>query len=379
MIIKNLLVYGEDYRFHPGELCFDGDRLCDCSGRDDAVIDGEGAYAIPGLTDIHFHGCAGHDFCEGTLEAIEIIAGYEASQGVTQICPATLTLPEDVLSRVCTAAAEYTSKYDAADAAYGSALCGINMEGPFVSKAKKGAQNEAYIRRADAALFRRLQKLSGNLIKLVDLAPEEEGAMEFIDSVKDSVIISIAHTTADYDTAMEAFKRGASHVTHLYNAMPPFTHRSPGVIGAAFDTPDCHVELICDGVHINPAVVRATFKLFGEERIIMISDSLMAAGMPDGEYALGGQEVKVAGHLATLKDGTLAGSVTSLMGCVRSAVDMGIPLEVAIRCAAVNPARRIGIFKDYGSLSEGKKANFVLLNRDLSVKAVFINGRQIRN
>lgn len=380
MIISNILLYGEDHRFHPGELCINGDRLCDSPEDGDQVIDGKGAYAIPGLTDIHFHGCAGHDFNEGTQEAIEAIARYEASQGVTQICPATLTLPEEVLAVVCTSAAAYATKYAAAgDDKYGSALCGINMEGPFVSKAKKGAQNEAYIRKADADMFNRLNKLSGDLIKLVDLAPEEEGAMEFIDSVKNSVIISIAHTTADYDIAMEAFRRGASHVTHLYNAMPPFTHRSPGVIGAAFDTPDCHVELICDGVHIKPAVVRATFKLFGEERIIMISDSLMAAGMPDGEYALGGQEVRVAGNLATLRDGTIAGSVTSLMGCVRSAVDMGISLEAAIRCAAENPAKKIGIFKDYGSLSAGKKANLVLLDRDLSIKAVYINGRQIRD
>lgn len=375
MIIKNVMVYGEDHCFHPGEIFIKGDRLCESPDNDDYIIDGEGAYAIPGLTDIHFHGCAGHDFTEGTKEAIEIIAMYEASQGVTQICPATLTLPEEVLENVCRSAADYVAGYDDMETR-GSILCGINMEGPFVSKAKKGAQNEAYIRKADVDMFFRLQKASGNLIKLVDLAPEEDGAMEFIDEVKDSVVVSIAHTTADYDTAMEAFKRGASHVTHLYNAMPPFTHRAPGVIGAAFDTPHCHVELICDGVHINPSVVRATFKMFGEERIIMVSDSLMAAGMPDGDYTLGGQDVRVENKKAVLKDGTLAGSASSLMDCVRAVVGMGIPLETAIRCAAENPAKKIGIFNEYGSLSAGKKANLVLLDKDLNVKSVFLNGKQ---
>lgn len=375
MIIKNVMVYGEDHCFHPGEIFIKVDRLCESPDNDDYIIDGEGAYAIPGLTDIHFHGCAGHDFTEGTKEAIEIIAMYEASQGVTQICPATLTLPEEVLENVCRSAADYVAGYDDMETR-GSILCGINMEGPFVSKAKKGAQNEAYIRKADVDMFFRLQKASGNLIKLVDLAPEEDGAMEFIDEVKDSVVVSIAHTTADYDTAMEAFKRGASHVTHLYNAMPPFTHRAPGVIGAAFDTPHCHVELICDGVHINPSVVRATFKMFGEERIIMVSDSLMAAGMPDGDYTLGGQDVRVENKKAVLKDGTLAGSASSLMDCVRAVVGMGIPLETAIRCAAENPAKKIGIFNEYGSLSAGKKANLVLLDKDLNVKSVFLNGKQ---
>ena len=198
MIIKNVSVYGEDYHFHSGELYFSGDRLCDGSGKDDEIIDGEGAYVIPGLTDIHFHGCAGHDFSEGTQEAIRTIARYEASQGITQICPATLTLPEEVLAKICAAAAEYKAGYEAEpDREYGAVLCGRNMEGPFVSKAKKGAQNEAYIRKADADMFRRLNKLSGNLIKLGDLAPEEEGAMEFIDRVKGSVIISIANTKAD--------------------------------------------------------------------------------------------------------------------------------------------------------------------------------------
>ena len=199
--------------------------------------------------------------------------------------------------------------------------------------------------------------------------------MDFIREASNEVRVSIAHTTADYDTAMAAFGAGASHVTHLFNAMPPFTHRAPGVVGAAFDTPDCWVELICDGIHIHPSVVRAVFKLFGADRVVLVSDTMRAAGMADGDYSLGGQPVAKKGKYATLADGTLAGSVTDLMDCMRTAVSFGIPLADAVRAAAVNPAQSIGIYSRCGSLENGKWANVVLLNRDLSIRNVMFKGK----
>ena len=186
----------------------------------------------------------------------------------------------------------------------------------------------------------------------------------------------VAHTPADYDTALEAFRRGAREVTHLFNAMPAFTHRAPGVVGAALDSPWSRVELICDGVHIHPSVVRATFKMFGPDRVVLISDTMRAAGMSDGEYDLGGQNVIVKGPLATLADGTIAGSVTDLMACMKTAVSFGIPLADAVRAAAVNPAKAIGIFHRVGSLEPGKRANVVVLGQDLEVKAVVFHGVQ---
>ena len=201
--------------------------------------------------------------------------------------------------------------------------------------------------------------------------------MEFIEAVEGEVTVSIAHTTADYDTAMEAFRLGARQVTHLFNAMPPFSHRAPGVVGAALDTPICNVELICDGVHIHPSVVRAVFKMFGYKRVILISDTMRAAGMSDGDYTLGGQAVKVKGKLATLADGTIAGSVTNLMNCMRTAVSFGIPLEEAVWAAAVNPARAIGIFSRMGSLEPGKRANVVVLDQNLELKDVFFRGELV--
>lgn len=370
MIIKNANVYSEDGSFTKKDIYINGERISALGDSSEQVIEAEGMYAIPGLTDIHFHGCVGYDFCDGTHEATKALADYQASQGITSIAPATMTLGNEELVQIFTNASTYHSES-------GAALVGINMEGPYLSYAKKGAQNGTFLKQPDASHYHRMQELSGGLIKLVSLAPEEEGAMEFIKELKDEVVISVAHTTADYATASKAFQLGASHVTHLYNAMPAYTHREPGVVGAAFDDKKVQVELICDGVHIHPSVVRATFQMFGDDRIIMISDSMMATGLKDGEYSLGGQKVNVVGNRATLTDGTIAGSATNLMRCMQTAVSFGIPLESAVKCAAVNPAKRIGIYQDYGSITPGKYANIVLLDSNLEVKAVILKGKCI--
>lgn len=371
MIIKNAKVYKNDYKFHVEDIHIDNGLIVETSTSDEDIIDGTGLYAIPGLTDIHFHGCAGYDFCDGTNEALDAITEYQGKQGVTTICPATMTLPKEELARIVETARDYENKE-------GAILCGINMEGPFISERKKGAQNDKYIMIPDVDFYHLLQEKSGNMIKLVEVAPEEEGAMDFISTVKDEVVVSIAHTVADYDTAMGAFKQGVKHVTHFYNAMPPFLHREPGVIGAASDTKGIYVELICDGIHIHPSVVRTTFRFMGDDRMVLISDSMEATGLPDGRYSLGGQAVELVGSKPTLvSDGSIAGSATNLMGCMRNAVkNMGIPLESAVCAAAVNPAKAIGIFDDYGSIEPGKVANIVLLDKELNTKAVYIKGKR---
>ncbi|MBD5393541.1 MAG: N-acetylglucosamine-6-phosphate deacetylase [Lachnospiraceae bacterium] len=378
MIIKNASVFTEDGRFMPKDIYIEGGEFVDSAQKvsDKEEIDASGCYAIPGLTDLHFHGCVGHDFCDGTREAIDAMAAYEASIGVTNIVPATMTLSEDTLLGICEAAKAYREEGLHEKRAR---LCGINMEGPFVAPSKKGAQNGEYIRKPDIEMFDKLNKASGNIVKLVAIAPELEGAMEFIDKKHGETVISLAHTAADYNTAMQAFEKGADHVTHLYNAMNPYTHRAPGVVGAAADTQKAEVELICDGVHIHPAAVRTTFKIFGDDRIILISDSMMATGLDDGDYSLGGQAVKVVGNLATLKDGTIAGSATNLMDCLRTAVlKMGISMESAVKCAAVNTAKCVGIYDKYGSITPGKKADVVLLKKeDLALKQVIMEGQLI--
>ena len=377
MIIKNASVFTEEGRFAKQDIFIkDGKFVMSAEEADgEEIIDAKECFAVPGLTDIHFHGCMGHDFCDGTREAITAMAEYEASVGVTSIVPATMTLGVDTLQGICETAAAYVKEVKNDKAAD---LCGINMEGPFVAASKKGAQNGAYIRKPDVEMFDKLNRASGNMIKLVAIAPEVEDAMEFIKEKKDETVLSVAHTATDYDTAMEAFEKGATHVTHLYNAMNPYTHRAPGPIAAAADS-GAEVELICDGVHIHPAVVRTTFKIFGDDKVILISDSMMATGLEDGDYSLGGQAVKVVGNLATLADGTIAGSATNLMDCMRTAVQkMHIPLESAVKCAAVNSAKSVGIYDKYGSITPGKVANVVLLKKnDLALEKVILRGKAL--
>lgn len=371
MKISGGRVFDLERGFVERDVCFDGPLLTPDS-RDGQSYDASGCWVIPGLTDVHFHGCRGADVSDGDPDGLQAMAEYELSRGVTQICPAGMTLLEDQLMKVCRNAAEHKKANRP-----GADLAGINLEGPFLSLAKKGAQNGDWLHAPDAAMLRRLMDASEGLVKLVSVAPEEPGAMEFIKDVAEDVGVSVAHTTADYDTAMEAFRCGARQVTHLFNAMPNFSHRAPGVVGAALDSPWSRVELICDGIHVHPSVVRATFKMFGPDRVILISDTMRAAGMSDGKYDLGGQEVTVKGPLATLADGTIAGSATDLMACLKRAVSFGIPLADAVRGAAVNSAKAIGIFDRVGSLEPGKRANVVVLDADLNVKDVFFKGRKI--
>ena len=346
----------------------DGEAL-DADAYVNVVLDASGCYVVPGFIDLHFHGCMGHDFCEGTQEAIHALAAWEASQGVTAICPATMTFPESVLGPVMDAARAFEPGERESE------LLGINMEGPFISPDKVGAQNPAYVVDPDIDLLKRLQERSGGKVKLVDIAPERPGALAFIDELAEDVRISLAHTCADYDMAAAAFAHGARHVTHTCNAMPGLGHRVPGPIAAAFDCPDATIELICDGVHVHPAMVRVLFGLFGAERIILISDTMEAAGLADGEYELGGQAVTVRGNRATLHDGTIAGGVTNVAECLRIAVrDMGIPLEDAVRAASENPARSLGVFDQRGSLDVGKVADVVILDENLSVRHVLVRG-----
>ena len=365
IVIRNGNIFRPDGHFHAGDLSITDGIISTSEPQDPQIIDAENLYIIPGLTDIHFHGCAGHDFCEGTTEAMSAIADYEISHGITTICPATMTLSEAQLTGIMRTAKSFAKNCPN--------FAGIYLEGPFISPAKIGAQNPAYIVRPSTEMLSRLQAESGGLIKIAVVAPEVEGGMQFIEQASKSVKVSVAHTVCDYDTAHEAFRRGARQMTHLYNAMNPINHRNPGPIIAAAENEAVSAELICDGIHVHPAVVRNTFRMFGADRIIFISDSMEAAGMPDGDYELGGQRVIKTGKLATLEDGkTIAGSVTNLMDCMRTAVlEMNIPLEDAVKCAAINPAKAIGID---ANLQAGNKANLCALDNELNLVWVMNGG-----
>lgn len=388
MIIKNVLIYTEEKEFRTGAVRIEGERIGkvwleesakDIDGKNGhglENVDGKGFYLIPGMIDIHMHGCKGYDFCDGTLEAVEEIAKYQASIGVTTFVPATMTLPVKQLEGILRTGAGYVQEKRMERFSGCADLAGINMEGPFISKEKKGAQDEDFILLPDMAVFERFQQAAEGLVKYIGLAPEVQGAMEFIRNVREQAVITLAHSNADYETAMSAFKAGVRHVTHLYNAMPAFNHREPGILGAVMDAKGIEAELICDGIHVHPAVIRSTFSVLGTERIIMISDSMRATGMPDGSYELGGQKVMVDGKQARLEDGTIAGSVTTLPDCLRYVVlEAGIRLEEAVACVTMNPAKSLGIYGECGSISAGKKADLVLLDKRLETIAVMKAGQ----
>ena len=365
MIIKGGKVFQEDGSFLEQALYINDHRLVDkAEYQDDGkVIDAEGLLVLPGLVDIHSHGAAGEDFSDGNPEGLKKILQYEKRCGITSYCPTSMTFPKERLRQIF-------ASIKGAQTEEGAKVVGINMEGPFLDPAKKGAHVEEWIAAPDAAFVRELNQDVDGLVRLVTLAPNMEGAEEFIKEMHEEVCISLGHTAADYDCASRAMKLGAHHVTHLYNAMQPFGHRAPGLIGAAMDDPECMVELICDGYHIHPSAIRAAFRLFGPERVILISDSMRATGMENGTYELGGQEVTVKDRKAVLKDGTLAGSATNLYGCMCKAVEFGIPLEQAIMAATANPARSIGIFDRVGSIRIGKQADLLLVSENFELKRV---------
>lgn len=365
MIIKGGKVFQEDGSFLEQALYINDHRLVDkAEYQDDGkVIDAEGLLILPGLVDIHSHGASGEDFSDGNPEGLKKILQYEKRCGITSYCPTSMTFPKERLRQIF-------ASIKGAQTEEGAKVVGINMEGPFLDSAKKGAHVEEWIAAPDAAFVRELNQDVDGLVRLVTLAPNMEGAEDFIKEMHEEVCISLGHTAADYDCASGAMKLGAHHVTHLYNAMQPFGHRAPGLIGAAMDDPECMVELICDGYHIHPSAIRAAFRMFGPERVILISDSMRATGMENGTYELGGQEVTVKDRKAVLKDGTLAGSATNLYGCMCKAIEFGIPLEQAIMAATANPARSIGIFDRVGSIRIGKQADLLLVSENLELKRV---------
>ena len=375
MLIKNGLIFDLQEGFVARDLCTDGQVISNASS-DDTVLNAEGCYVIPALVDVHFHGAMGEDFSDATAEGLQKIADYELSEGVMYICPAGMTLPEDVLTNICKTAKAFAENQTA-----GAELVGIHLEGPFLSEGKKGAQNGAYLRDPNAAMLLRLQEAAGGLVRLVTMAPERDGAMEMIAAgTANGITVSVGHTTADYATAKAAFDAGARHCTHLYNGMNSLHHREPTVLGAAFDHPAVKAEIICDGIHIHPTVIRMTWALYGAKRMVLISDSLRCCGMADGKYMLGGQEIVVNGNRATLASdpNTLAGSNTSLMGCLRTAIRFGIPAADAVRAASYNPAEAIGLADRIGSLDLGKDASFILLDKEtLETKAMVFKGQKI--
>ena len=332
----------------------------------------DGALVIPGLVDIHVHGCAGADFSDGDYAGLVRMARYLARRGVTSFAPASMTLPYNALDRAFHAAARLRRE----GLADGARLMGIQMEGPFLSREKRGSQNPAYLRLPDWDRFLRLYDAAEGLLRIVDVAPELPGAVEFTRRASEKCRVSVAHTAAGYDQAAAVFDAGATHLTHLFNAMSGIHHRHPGPIGAASERENVTAELICDGIHVHPSAVRMAFRLF-PGRICLISDALRCCGMADGSYSLGGQEILLSGGVARLTGGAIAGSAADLYQCMRRAVSFGIPREQAVWAATALPARVIGRESETGAIADGRAADFVICGGELEPEAVYLGGKRL--
>ena len=367
MRIENVRVLMSDGAFRNASVEFEETiQKIEVSETADADVS---LYLIPGLVDLHTHGACGGDYSLDCAEKMQEMALFYAKNGVTSFLATTLTASEETLSNAMRNIAQYKR------APKGARCIGINLEGPFFSYGKRGAHQAELLKLPDISMFERLYKLSGERIKLVCVSPELDGAMEFIKNVSQFCRVSLAHSETDYKTAMQGFNNGATHVTHLFNGMNPFLHREPGLVGAALDA-NAFVEVICDGYHLHPSVIRAIYKLFS--RPCLISDSLSCTGLPDGEYVSAGLPIVVKEGRAMLRDGnSLAGSTISLMQGVRVAVSLGIPLAQAVTSASANCAQAIGMEGKIGVISPKAYADMVLLDSKLQVKKVYIGGKEV--
>lgn len=372
MILKNTVYYNEAFLPQKGDIAIENGILTEVGGAQGGRgIDLSGCTVAPGFIDIHTHGAMGGDTCDAREESLAGISRHLAHHGVTSFCPTTMTLPFEQLAESLRAARDYRG-YEC-----GAYIQGINMEGPYISAAKKGAQCGDYIRNPDFDEFLKLYEICP--VRLVDVAPEANGANEFAARAKAYCTVSAAHTNSDYETAAQAFDAGFSHATHLFNAMTQLSSRAPGVVGAVFDNDAVTAELICDGFHIAPATLRIAFRILGEDRTVIVSDAMMASGLADGDFELGGQTVYVRDGKALLADGTIAASTTNLYDEFRNVLRFGIPFRQALKSCTINPARVIHADKETGSIAQGKRADLLVLDRNMEIRMVIVNGEIVVN
>ena len=373
MRLKNGIVLDQDFILSPKDIEIQGEwitALTPWRGEEPGGwIDLSNKLVIPGLIDQHIHGCGGFDVEDASLEALAAMSEELARHGVTSFCPTVMARPIEGLPSILN-----MIRVGQRQGLPGAYVHGARLEGPYLSPLKKGAQKESCLSKPDAGEFLALWNRYPGLIKIVDLAPELEGAEDFIRRVRSRCVISMAHTAASYEGALEAFRQGVGQATHLFNGMAALGHREPGPAGAVLDSEQVRAELICDGIHIHPAMLRLAFRILGS-RAVVVSDSMRAAGMPDGEYTLGGQKVCVRQGTALLRDGTLAGSTTNLHQELRNLLRFGIPLAQAVKAMTLNPAVQLGADKTTGSIQPGKYADLVVLDQDYEIFMVLVKGK----
>ena len=351
MVIKNAKVNGKlnNIVIKDGKITLVSE---DCLSGE--AIDAGGFDIIPGLIDVHTHGIMGYD----TMDAdFKTLCRYYAKFGTTSFLPTTMTLDISDLEKVTNAKTDFS----------GAQVLGFHLEGPYISKKYKGAQNEKYIRIPSVKEFESFKNVS-----MITIAPEVENGIDFIKKVSKNTVVSIGHTDCDYETALKAMESGAKCLTHTFNAMPPLHHRAPGPIGAAAEK-GIYAQIICDGLHIAKGAVIAAYKMFGSDRMCLISDSIRPAKMPEGEYESGGLQVFARDNSIRLKDGTIAGSYACLLDCVKKAIEFGISRDEAIKMATQTPANLLGVKK--GKIAAGYDADLLIVDEFLNIQKVIIGGK----
>lgn len=339
-----------------------------------------GMTVVPGFVDIHIHGAGGHDVMEGNARALDRVASTVARHGTTSFVATTVTAPVEDTCRSLEGIARYIRAREKLDETSerrrpASEILGIHLEGPFISKSRRGVHPPDALAKPSAEILEQFLKASDGLVKILTIAPELPGAVSLIESaVAAKIVAALGHTDADYDQSRDAIRAGASHAVHFYNAMRPFTHRDPGIVGAVLTDPEVTAEVIADGVHVAGPAIQVLIGCKGFDAVLLASDAIAATGMPDGNYRLGSFEVTVKDGVARNAEGKLAGSTLTLDRALRNVVALGVPLKEAVRMATILPARRLGLAGKKGIIAVGADADLVALTADLRVAGVMTRG-----
>lgn len=365
---ENARILNSDFEFVSGRICWENGVFTEITEEDRKS--GAEEYIIPGLVDIHNHGCAGVNPMTADYGEINKMAEMMARKGTTTFLPTLLTEPAENIY-----AAAVNIKKAVETGVLGANIPGIHLEGPYFGAECIGANDVSNIRKPDIAEIEKIQDATDGFIKVISMDPTLCGAESFIRHFKDTIKISLGHTACDFDTAVNAFEWGAQNITHSFNGMKPMHHREPNMLAAAFNG-DVFMELICDGFHVNPEMVKIAYKLAGSDRLVFISDSVFVMGLPDGEYEGDFEKCYVSDGWARLADGTIYGGMTPVFECVKKAVSFGIPFEKAVKCASLNAALAAGIGDKYGSIEKGKQADFLVLDSEFNIKDIYIKGER---
>ncbi|WP_338449720.1 N-acetylglucosamine-6-phosphate deacetylase [Niallia oryzisoli] len=383
ILLKGMQIYAEDQQIESGYIILKDQKIVEygpiekiSSAAEYWVIDVPAGYkAIPGLIDVHIHGVNGADVMDATFDALETMTTALPKEGTTSFLATTITQSNTAIEKALINAGNYIHEHQQPGKAE---ILGIHLEGPFVNKVRAGAQPADFIVNSSIDDFKKWNTLAQQSIKLVTLAPELPGGLEMVKFLKENgIIASIGHSDATYEEVTQAIKAGANHVTHLFNQMRGLHHREPGVVGAAFLHDELKAEMIVDGVHVRPEMVKLAFQQKGKTGLILITDAMRAKCLKNGIYDLGGQPVTVKDGKALLQDGTLAGSILKLGHALKNMLEFsGCSLEDTIEMASTNPAKQLNIIDCKGSIAPGKDADIVILDENLEVAMTFCRGER---